>query len=187
MKSIVVVAAIVIAAGCHHKTKNAEPRDAYPIGSFIGTGGSLIAARADCTYDAPPSVAELQSDHKIGKLVGAGELVETCKSGVVTIDVLAATGARIDGEPKVAVGAKDFYRPVLVAGARELVTLHIPGLPVWTLGKDCDGVATILQDASAQDTGGRGQNLELEGKAKGNCTIAAEFHGQKATRMIHVE
>lgn len=174
---------VLLALGCHDHTVS----EAYPVGSYIG-GGSVLFGSSHCKYDGPPAVIELAGDGEMGTLVGEGTVHMTCPSGVKgTIEVLKATGARIDGPDRAKIGESSFYSPVLLAGTRELVTFKIPQLPVWTLGKDCAGVAEEVPDQSSQDFGGKSGNLQVAAKGKGRCTITGAFHGQTATRTLAVE
>jgi hypothetical protein len=174
---------VVLAIGCGKK----HDREAYPVGSYIG-GGSVLFGSSHCTYDAPPSVAQLWDNKEGGTLVGEGRVKVTCPSGAeYAFDVLKATGATIHGEDTIRVGDNSFYYPVLLAGTRELATWQIPQLPVWTFGKNCAGVASEIPDNSSQDTGGKSGNLQIAANRKGSCTITGAFHGQTATKTFKVE
>ena len=174
---------VVLAIGCSKK----PDREAYPVGSYIG-GGSVLFGSSHCTYDAPPSVAQLWDDKEGGMLVGEGQLKVTCPSGAeYMVDVFKATGAKIRGKGTIKVGDRDFYYPVLLSGTRELATWQIPHHPIWTFGKDCAGVASEIPDPSSQDFGGKSGNLQVAANGKGSCTITGVFHGETATKTITVE
>src|SRR5947208_1830462 len=113
--------AVVLAVGC----RKSHPREAYPVGSYMG-GGSMFG-NAHCTYDAPASVAQISENKEYVTLVGEGEIKETCKGEDTMYDVVKPTGAKIDGPDHIRVGGQgDFYRPVLVAGTRKLETYKMP-------------------------------------------------------------
>jgi len=160
-------------------------REAYAVGTYIG-GGSVIFGSSHCTYEGPSTVIGFNGDgREIGELIGPGEVIEDCKGTKTTYDVLAPTGVRIAGPAHVPSGKSRFYSAVAVAGSRTL-TGDGPR-PAWTLGPDCNGIAQEIPDSSAQDTGGRSSNLELEGTAKGTCTLTTERFGYKATLTVKVD
>jgi hypothetical protein len=178
---VVALLPALVAGAC----SSGSSRDAYAVGSMIGVGSPLIGA-TDCTYEAKPAVAELAENHRVGTLVGAGEVVQTCGEAKTTIDVLKPTGAKITGPAKIAVGVRhgEPFRVSLRAGERELRFSN----PVdWSLGTDCAGKAAVEPDTGAQDTGRDVQNLWLRTEAKGACTVVGEVLGQQAELLVTIE
>jgi hypothetical protein len=187
MKAILVVAIIAI-AGC----KSRPPRAAHAVGTYLG-GGSTLTGPSSCTYDAAPAVAELATDASgkkfMAKLVGEGTITETCGDTKTIYDVVTATAARIDGPAtwKVGATASDHFSFAPLAGARVLEGVHQGGpSPDWSLGKDCEGVATFGEVLGAQDTGGADITRSLIGTKAGSCTITAALLGVTATKTVQL-
>jgi hypothetical protein len=161
------------------------------VGTYIG-GGSWLLGPSDCTYDAPPSVARLSRDEHgepfMAELKGEGEIAETCPNLKTVYDVVRATGGRIEGPASVDAGATSGpYSFVPLAGARELRGVHQGGeSPVWSLGKDCTGVAAFGVVHGSQDTGGPDITRTLIAARAGACTISATILGITAARTIPV-
>ncbi|MBS1118823.1 MAG: hypothetical protein H6Q90_1051 [Deltaproteobacteria bacterium] len=167
----------------------ARTRDAYAVGAYVGVG-SVFGPGPTCRYDAkPPSIAELNDEKTVGKLVGAGELTMTCESGYSeSFDVLAPTSAQITGEAQLEVGAAQAsYAAVPRAGARELKTDGHFAV-AWSFGPDCASSVTTEVDMPAGGDSLHGSyHLRVTPKSKGTCTVTAEILGQKATLAIAVK
>ena len=169
-----------------------ESRRAYAVGTYVGGRGLL--GPPPCTYDAPPSVAELSTDERgkpfMAKLVGEGVLNELCGEQKTPYDVVKATAARIDGPASCQVGASDGgnrYELTPLAGTRRLEGIGPGGAePDWTLGKDCEAVATFGPVLGASDTGGRDVTRTLIALKAGSCTISAALLGVSAQKTISV-
>jgi hypothetical protein len=174
-------------------SRGSVQRDAYAVGTYIGAGSALIST-ALCTYDAPPTVAELFTDAQgrkfMAKLIGEGTITETCPRTKTVYDVVKATGGRIDGPQSCSVGGTETCGPfqfVAMAGARELRGVHQGGeSPTWSLGNDCRGVAVFGPVLGAQDTGGRSIIRSLVGRHAGSCTVTARILGVAATKTVEI-
>ena len=168
-----------------------QPRQAYAVGTYIG-GGSWLLGPSGCTYDAPPSVAELVDDQRgqkfMAKLKGEGTIVETCGDVKTVYDVVRATAGRIDGPARLEAGATSApYAFVPLAGAREVRGVHQGGAsPEWSLGRNCDGVAAFGVVLGAQDTGGPDITRTLVAAKAGACTITATALGVSATSTVQI-
>ena len=137
--SLLPIVAVVscCAAGCAKRL----PREAYAVGTYIG-GGSWLFGPSDCTYEAPPAVADLSTDERgrrfMAKLEGEGSVTETCRDVKTTYDVVKATAGRINGPAILKTGSDPSARFSFVplAGTRELLGVHQGGpSPEWSLAR----------------------------------------------------
>ena len=168
------------------------PHEAYAVGTYIG-GGSWLFGPSDCTYEAPPAVAHLSTDEHgrrfMAKLEGEGSVIETCRDVKTTYDVVKATGGRINGPTSLKTGSDPSARFSFVplAGTRELRGVHQGGpSPEWSLGKDCEGLATFGAVLGAQDTGGADITRTLVATRAGACTITATVIGITASKTVQI-
>jgi hypothetical protein len=180
MKLAMVVCLVGAAAGCKSA---ARERDAYPVGLLVG---------GVCTYDAPASVASIEAERKYARLVGVGEVVETCGDSKTTYDVLVPTAMEIAGPPAVKVGeadaAKRTFAPHLLAGKRPLTGYGSSNArPTWLLDADCAGIATLEEPLGAQDTGGPEIDRRMVAIKAGTCTLEVELLGVRGKRAITIE
>ena len=188
MKKLLVF--LMLATAC--RSQHPLPREAYAIGTYIG-GGSVLWGPSTCTYEAAPTVAELATDQQgnkfMAKLIGPGTITQTCGDTKRVYDVLQATSGRISGPEiwKVGAAATDSLNFVPMAGTRELEGVHQGGIgPDWSLGKDCDGIATFGAVLGAADTGGRDISRTLIGQKAGTCTVIATVLGVTARKTVQI-
>lgn len=176
---------------CACSSGKSDPTPAHAVGTFLGGGSFLFGPdTSGCTYEAPPSVAEIGGSRTMAKLVGEGTVTKVCGDKRTSIQVLSPTRARIDGPAKVAVGGaqEEPYRAQVLAGDRELEgAVQGSVQPEWALGEDCKGVAAFQRVLGAQDTGGRSILRYLDAMKPGKCTLKVSLLGVSAERVIQVE
>ena len=75
-----------------------------------------------------------------------------------------------------------------LAGGRELRGIHQGGeQPQWSLGPDCEGVASFGPVLGSQDTGGADITRTLAPTKPGTCTITATILGLSATKTVTIK
>ena len=161
-------AVIALVAACGGRGTGSLPDQA--VGTDIG-GGSMIVGPDDCKYTGSPGVFVEGDKPKDGPrfVRGPGKITVTCPKTTLEVEALVPTAARISG-PSETGKTSDLFQASLYAGDREL-----DGQPrlEWTLGKDCDGLATFGPVLGSQDTGGRSRSRTLVTSGKGTCTVIA--------------
>jgi len=162
--------------------KKAGPREAWPVGlTFVGA----------CTYSAPDTVAMIGSGTTPTKLVGEGELVETCKGDKRTIDVVKPTAITIEGPDTVKVGETSApartYKLKVVGGTRVLTGISKSNSPPgWWLDSNCTGIAN-LETPPAPAGGGYQTDRALAPIAPGTCTVQAQLMQLTAQRVVGIK
>lgn len=170
MRTVWILAAI---AACGGSGGSGSSTPNHAVGTYVG-GGSMMFGPDNCVYSGSPTVFSHDStlDRPGPRLVvGAGSITQTCGSSKTTTPAVVPTGAVIIGPATVKHGAvQASFAAHLVADGRELT-----GEPTieWTLGHDCDGIATFGPVLGAQDTGGRDRTRTLEPAGAGKCTVIA--------------
>ena len=162
-----VTALFVLVAGCG--SKGANDGGLHAVGTYIG-GGSVFGAD-DCQYSGGPGVfVESSKPEKGPRFVRApGRITVSCPKTTLEVTAVEPTAAKMSGPSKVKVGAtSEPFSAALVAGGKELSgRAQIE----WSLGTDCQNIATFGPVLGAQDTGGRDRTRELVTTGKGTCTI----------------
>jgi hypothetical protein len=179
--------------GCSKReTFAAEP---LAVGTWVG-GGSMLFGPSSCTYDAPPSVAELSTNTEgkafMARLVGEGSITETCRHGLTHFRVRRATALRIDGPGTLRVGpnegVNDGFGVMPLAQSEALLGVRQGGeAPEWSLGEDCAGVAHFGPLLGSSDTGGPSIRRWLVGERPGSCTLRASVLGVSASRVVVIQ
>jgi len=157
---------IVILAGCGSSKSASE---LHAVGTYIG-GGSIFGAD-DCEYSGGPGVfVESSKPEKGPRFVrGPGRITIKCPKVTQEVTAVEATAAKISGPSKVKLGTKaELFSAALHAEGRQLSG---EARIEWSLGTDCQNVATFGPVLGAQDTGGRDRTRDLVTTGRGKCTI----------------
>jgi hypothetical protein len=165
----------IVVAGCGSNGKSSL--GSYAVGTYIG-GGSFLMGSDDCKYEGGPGVFAPSGTDATPSATPAngprfisapGRILVHCPKTELEAEALLPTGVKLDGPATIARGGNsDGFSAHLAAGGKELMG---EGAIDWTLGKDCEGIATYGVVSGAQDTGGRDRTRRLVPAAAGKCTV----------------
>jgi hypothetical protein len=148
--------------------RRAEP---VAVGTYLG-GGSIMFGSDPCTYAAVThGVFDDGDAAKTGPrfIVAPGRIIGRCPKATLPYEAFVPTGVAISGPIVVKRGAESSaFFGNLTAGGREL---EGKAAIDWTLGKDCEGVATFAPVLGASDTGGPDRTRTLVPAGPGTCTV----------------
>lgn len=158
--------ALVVLVACGSRGSNAER---HAVGTFIG-GGSIFGSD-DCEYTGTPGVFVDSAKPARGPrfVRGTGTITVTCPKVTREVRAVEPTAAKLWGPRAVKAGTtSELFTASLAAGDH---VLFGEARIEWSLGADCNGIATFGPVLGAQDTGGKDRSRTLVTTGKGTCTV----------------
>lgn len=151
------------------------------VGTYVG-GGSMVVGPDTCTYVGEPGMFEPAptdlpaSDKDRGPrfILAPGKITMTCGDLISTLTAVVPNGAIITGPSTLKVGGEQaaWFEARFTRDGKEI---EGRGQLAWSLGPDCEGVATFGPVMGSQDTGGPDRTRRLVTTKAGTCTVKAQL------------